>query len=164
MGGGPQNNNQSNTKNTDLLNNKTMAWINSNYGKPQIIKTAINNNNNNNVASSPILHSTQCVHHHSPSGQQPVLSYLNNAKIINMNLSGDSNKDNTNEPGNNPSKSKIFEHKKALRNVSPEMESKLTELNNMGYKNRTFNLVLLKQENGDMSKVIDNLKQFYQNN
>merc|ERR1712024_130436 len=105
--------------------------------------------------SSPILHSI----YNSPLGQQvsqkqTVLTYLNNGN--NMNLSGGSDTFNNAEPGN-PSKSKIFEHKKALRNVSPETESKLTELHDMGFKNRTFNLVLLKQEKGDMKKVVDNL-------
>jgi len=142
-------------------------------------KSNNNNNNGNQIVnklapSSPILHST----HYSPANagmqqqqnQQPVLNMLNNnnnnnnnnnSGSMNLNSSGDSN--NAEQPGYNQSKSKIFEHKKALRNVSPEMENKLTELAQMGYTNRTFNLVLLKQENGDMNKVIENLKQFYKN-
>ena len=50
---------------------------------------------------------------------------------------------NNAEPGFNQSKSKMFEHKKALRNVSPEMEEELQELSGICYTNRTFNLVLL---------------------
>jgi len=136
--------------------NKTNAWINANFAKPVL------SGNGNATSSSPILHSI----HNSPMGQQPaskqsVLTYLNNGN--NMNLSGGSDTFNNAEPGN-PSKSKIFEHKKALRNVSPETEAKLMELHELGFKNRTFNLVLLKQEKGDMKKVVDNLKQFYQDN
>ena len=80
--------------------------------------------------------------------------------IMNLSQNSDSMRDGDEQPGDQ-SKSKIIEHKKALKNVSPELEEKLQELNKMGYKNQTFNLVLLKQENGDMAKVIENLKQFY---
>merc|ERR1712228_1005073 len=97
--------------------------------------------------------------------EQPVLSILNGKGTV-LHSSGGSG----NEPGTAAivpapqSKSKIFEHKKALRNVSPETDQKLKELNAMRYTNRTFNLVLLKQESGDLPKVIENLKQFYSNN
>lgn len=156
---------------------KASHFVNANYPKPVLFSNGNGNGNGTHskaerggVSSSPILHST---HHSSPSmqQQQPVLNMLNerNSNRPNtVNLSG-SGCSGTNEqqPGTQPapqSKSKIFEHKKALRNVSPEMDLKLKELNAMGYTNRTFNLVLLKQENGDLPKVIENLKQFYSNN
>ena len=139
-------------------------WVNANYAKPVLINNG--KSDRGAVSSSPILHSTQ---HSSPTAQQqqqqqqPVLSMLNGGNLTGSGCSGT----NEQQPGTLPaqqSKSKIFEHKKALRNVSPEMDQKLKELNAMGYTNRTFNLVLLKQENGDLPKVIENLKQFYSNN
>merc|ERR1719464_511223 len=124
------------------------------------------------MASSPILHST---HHASPAlrgqnqqgqGQvQPVLTMLGNGNRSNsMNLSGGSGSHKEQEQAAPGTSSKIFEHKASLRNVSPEMEQKLTELKGLGFKNRTFNLVMLKQENGDMQKTIENLRKFYQSN
>jgi len=141
-------------------------WVNAKYAKPVLSAQA--------AASSPILHSTA----HSlgstlspPQRQreeveeQPVLSMLSGGnRSHSMALSGGSEQQPGTAEVSNQSKSKIFEHKKALRNVSPEMERKLQELHAMGYRNRTFNLVLLKQENGDLEKVVENLKQFYQNN
>jgi len=151
---------------------KATHFVNANYPKPVLFGTGNTKTERNGVSSSPILHST---HHSSPSmqhqqlqqqqQQQPVLNMLNERPAMNSNLSGSGCSGTVNEqqPGTQ-SKSKIFEHKKALRNVSPEMDLKLKELNAMGYTNRTFNLVLLKQENGDLPKVIENLKQFYSNN
>merc|ERR1712013_797617 len=113
-----------------------------------------------------ILHST---HHASPAirsqgqgqGQmQPVLTMLgdgngngNGNRSNSMNLSGSGSQREQEQMAAPGTSSKIFEHKKSLRNVSPEMELKLTELKNLGFKNRTFNLVMLKQENGDIQKV-----------
>eukprot|EP01084_Bolivina_argentea_P290853 499730_1 len=123
-------------------NNKIGNWVNQNYPKPQM-------SSKNGIASSPILHSMSPIIVNKPPSQQPnVLYMLNNGNNNNnMNLSQSSDKGPGND-NNNQSKSKIFEHKKALKNVSPETEVKLQELQSMGYKNRTFNLVLLKQENG----------------
>eukprot|EP01084_Bolivina_argentea_P312276 540630_1 len=171
--GGPEENAKEeaakmNAMNTDMLNEQLLeqqsamrranpsAWVNTNYPKPTISSKQVRVQSSD-ITSSPILHST---HHASPRNNA-----TNNGNELNiMNLSGDSGSAHVEQPGNNTSKSKIFEHKKALRNVSKEMDQKLSQLNNMGYKNRTFNLVLLKQENGDMTKVVAALKQFYQSN
>ena len=59
------------------------------------------------------------------------------------------------------SDSKILAHQNEVRQVSSETEDKLAQLKEMGYDNRTFCLVLLKQNNGDMDKVITDLKSFY---
>jgi len=152
---------------------KANTWVNANYAKPSLEHS--NNDNNANSkehvpairSSSPILSSTN----YNRSMRSP-LNNSNSNQILNilnrsgnaMNLSGSSQEQqpgNDSMESNQQSKSKIFEHKKQLKNVSPEMEEKLQKLVQMGYSNRTFNLVLLKQENGDMEKVVENLKQFY---
>ena len=77
----------------------------------------------------------------------------------NANLNGNGKQGNIGLGGT--SNSRILSHQAELRQVSPETEEKLQKLSEMGYENRTFCLVLLKQNNGDMDKVIADLKGFY---